>query len=99
AEQLDDRRLAGGDVAGEGDVQHESRNAEGGTRNSARRTPVPRSAFRVPRSEQRRLVLILPRHPMTLPAPRLVRLPSPDHDRGTVPQGGPAVDEARVAAR
>src|SRR5437588_12857073 len=36
---------------------------------------------------------------MTLPAPRLVRLPSPDHDRGTVPQGGPAVDEALVAAR
>src|SRR5438874_2323884 len=36
---------------------------------------------------------------MTLPAPRLVRLPSPDHDRRAIPEGGPAVDEALVAAR
>src|SRR6266550_448294 len=36
---------------------------------------------------------------MTMPAPRLVRLPAADQDRRALPQGRPAVDETLVAAR
>src|SRR2546426_7059458 len=35
---------------------------------------------------------------MTMPASRLVRLPSPDHDGGAVPQRGLPVHEALIAA-
>src|SRR2546426_7587951 len=60
---------------------------------------APRSDFRVPRSEQRLLVLIHPRYAMTMPAPGFVRLPAADHDRGAVPHRRLAVDETLVAAR
>src|SRR5207247_10610407 len=99
-EQLDDGRLAGGDIPGESYVEHGSncglRIADCGLKYHGSN---PQSAIDNPQSEQSRLILILPRHPMTMSAPRLVRLPSPDHDGGAVPQRGLPVHEALIAAR
>src|SRR5207249_12063629 len=86
-EQLDDGRLAGGNIPRESYVEHRGqcgmRNAECGIE---RRASTPYSALRTPHLEKRRLILIVPRYPMTMPASRFVRLSAPDHDGGAVPQ-------------
>src|SRR4029077_3900098 len=59
---------------------------------------LPVSAMLSMALKKRPLIFIRPRHLVTMPTSRLVRFPAADHDRGTVPEGGLAVDEALVAA-